>query len=482
MIRSFQKIFQGTFLSKASGLARDIALASAFGTSLELSIFFTAFRFALIFRRIFGETLVSSLFIPRYQELVEKNPSLATTFYRQFQAALLCVVCLFVLVVQTSFFFFPAWAGVFSSPIRILSFSLIFLSAYATNSAYLQCHDTFFFPAIAPLFFNLALIIPTLLFRDAARMYLPICALIGFFFQWLVTIFSLTKPPVLPSFTPFTPQIRSLVRPFFWGVLGIGTMQVHSFFDALFAQWADPRGPSYLWFAIRLYQAPVSLFSLALSTAFLPHFSSGGVAKEESRFLEAFRIGLVLLGFSTFGLLIFSHEVVATFFQRGAFDATSVQVSARCLQAYCLGLLPSFGIFLSNQVLFTKKRHALTAKASLLSVLVNIAGNLWFVFGSEWGALGVAFSTAISQWIHCAFLAWHVERWLPNIWRQPRMFFVKIVFGASSSALIAKMAIQKMVFLQGGYLEFLCLGGMYGGIFLLLMRALQIEELKKILT
>ncbi|NGX55561.1 MAG: hypothetical protein KR126chlam2_01197, partial [Chlamydiae bacterium] len=55
ILSSARRFFSGTFLSRITGLGREVAMAAAFGTLPAVAAFWMAFRFAHLLRRLFGE-------------------------------------------------------------------------------------------------------------------------------------------------------------------------------------------------------------------------------------------------------------------------------------------------------------------------------------------------------------------------------------------------------------------------------------------
>ena len=53
-----------TFISRVSGLVRDIAFSYVFGASNLADVFFVAFRIPNFFRRVFAEGAFNQAFIP----------------------------------------------------------------------------------------------------------------------------------------------------------------------------------------------------------------------------------------------------------------------------------------------------------------------------------------------------------------------------------------------------------------------------------
>eukprot|EP01136_Pigoraptor_vietnamica_P022896 Opistho-1_new@74463 len=69
LTRSTFQFFSGTFLSRLTGLARDMSMAYFFGSEPALASFMIAYRFANLLRRLFGEGSLPSGFIPHFEEL-----------------------------------------------------------------------------------------------------------------------------------------------------------------------------------------------------------------------------------------------------------------------------------------------------------------------------------------------------------------------------------------------------------------------------
>ena len=137
--------FSGTFISRISGLGRDVSMAFCFGAHPALAAFMVAFRFANLFRRIVGESTVSAGFVPYFESMRYEDPAKAATFFRDTFFSLLCLVGGLVVV-----------SGLLLGgllPLHIFSVSyqqvvfltclmlpgLIFICLYALSSALLQC-------------------------------------------------------------------------------------------------------------------------------------------------------------------------------------------------------------------------------------------------------------------------------------------------------------------------------------------------------
>ena len=72
--RSASHFLTGTFISRLSGMVRDLSMAFCFGTSAVVAAFFVAFRLANLFRRIFGEGALLNGFIPFFEGQRKEDP------------------------------------------------------------------------------------------------------------------------------------------------------------------------------------------------------------------------------------------------------------------------------------------------------------------------------------------------------------------------------------------------------------------------
>src|SRR3989338_4228051 len=62
-----------TLLSRGAGLARDMAIAYAFGTRAVADAFFVAFRIPNLLRRLFAEGALTVSFVPVFTETLQRS-------------------------------------------------------------------------------------------------------------------------------------------------------------------------------------------------------------------------------------------------------------------------------------------------------------------------------------------------------------------------------------------------------------------------
>jgi putative peptidoglycan lipid II flippase len=304
---------------------------------------------------------------------------------------------------------------------------LFFICLYGLNAALLQCQKKYFLPAVAPVAFNF-IWISVVLFLPGVK-WLAIGVTLSFAGQWIMTFFEGAKMlPLKEWLTPrlFSPEFQKLLKPLGLGIVGIGAVQFNSALDAIFARIADPEGPAYLWYAIRLQQLPLALFGIALSGALLPPLSrTEDPIRRQELLQSALKYSGTLMLVCTFGILAVGIPSINLLYGHGDFSPHAVQQTGYCLWAYGAGLVPSVFVLVLSASFYAEKNYRMPAFASLLSVLANVALNALFVFGFKWGAISIAVATSLSSLLNGILLSKEV-RWSP--------FFLKMMCAAALPA------------------------------------------------
>ena len=171
-------------------------MAYAFGDHPAVAAFLIAFRFSNLLRRFFGEGLLQSAFIPHFEGLRAENEEQAYGFFRKLTSLLSLILVVLVLVLELGLgsmmgFLPPAAREIMGLTTWMLP-CLVFICLYGLNVSFLQCHNAFFIPSIAPFLCNMMWILGALYLKGRmAGEAMPILArwvLVGFVIQWLVTL------------------------------------------------------------------------------------------------------------------------------------------------------------------------------------------------------------------------------------------------------------------------------------------------------
>lgn len=423
--RSASRFFSGTMLSRITGMLRDMALAYAFGTQSAVAALLVAFRFAHLFRRLFGEGALQTAFIPHFEDLRKKNPARASQFFCDLALSLTAFLTILIIMVMAILWFLPSLIELSPGNLEILWLtelmlpSLLFICLFGINASLLQCEKSYFVPSAAPVAFNLIWIVSIFsvasLPAASAMSWLAGFVVLACFAQWAITLpktIQLLKTQQLFNLWKqtkyFSIDVRQLYRPLLLGIIGVAASQINNALDAVFARWADEEGPAFLWYAIRLQQLPLALFGIALSGALLPPLSRAlknhDMGKYQHFLNFALKSTVYLMTAISIGLFAMGDSCVNLIYGRGDFNSFSVTETTYSLWGYTLGLIPMSLILILAPAFYAKNDYRTPSMAAVGSMIVNVILNGMLVVFFGLGAASIAFATSVSAWLNFIWL------------------------------------------------------------------------------
>ncbi|WP_194843801.1 lipid II flippase MurJ [Candidatus Clavichlamydia salmonicola] len=462
---SITRFFYGTFISKISGMFREIAMAAIWGADPVIGTFWVAYRLAFIARKFVGETFLNMAFIPHFEELRKKDEKQAVIFFKNIKKKMLLIVGVGILVIEILIFFIAGIKQVWPSHcellIAILIPSLLFLMLFSLNSALLNCQQGFFKPAVAPTIVNIIwiFIIFTcqILSSEIFSLILSIGLGVGFLFQWLITVpetkkFLMKFHDIKISKKNTEPVIKFL-RPVALGVIGLAATQVNAAADMLWAQFVDPTGPLYLWYAVRIQQIPFALIGMGFFAALLPplsraiqddNFSQGAIFLKNA--LE--QIGL-LMCLAGLGVLFIGYEGLDLMFRHGRFRQDAVLQINHILTGFIPCILFGSWNVIAVIPFYAKKQYQIPAIAALLSIGINILFNAVFILVFKKGISSIAWATSFSAIVQFVFLMIY----LMKFWKKVAITFkiYKALISIIGTGIITAIILLLLMRLGVGY-------------------------------
>lgn len=421
MNRSFLTVSGYIFLSRITGFIRDILAASHLGASCGMDIFLIAFKLPNFFRRLFAEGAFSVAFVPQYTAiLMNKGPKQALRFAHNTGWILACILVIFVsfmewhmetMIALTAPGLDPEYMPLTVQIARII-FPFIGWIALATFfSGILNAHENFGPAAAMGMSLNL-LMIGVLLGNDQRLEYLLKqlgwavhisgiiqCSILGFlcYKRGLKLTWA---PPV------FDEKFRQLCRKIGPAFLGGGVLQINAFVGLMLASLLPVGSISYLFYADRLVQLPLSIVGIALSTTLLPVLTKQLEGSNATQALEtqekAIKIGLGLSVSAMLGLFIFAPSIVAVLFGRGAFNMQSVLATAEVLKILVLGLPVYILVKIGSTIFFAHQDTRRPFIAGALAVVFDIVFSILLL--KQYTFKGIAVATTGSYFIQASLL------------------------------------------------------------------------------
>lgn len=429
--RSSRRFFSGTLLSRFTGMFRDISMAYVFGTQPSVAAFMVAFRFAHLLRRLFGEGALQSAFIPEFEELRHKSEERALTFFRDLMIVLTLFLILLIGAGCCVLTAFLLWGDLQPDNREIVYLtllmlpSLLFICLFGLNISFLQCEKSYFIPSVAPVAFNLIWIITIFSIKglsvEEAMPWLSLGVVIACLCQWFLTVPQTLKkvknvltPSFWQSFYLNSADLRRLSKPLALGILGVAASQINNAVDSVFARFAEPEGPAFLWYAIRIQQLPLALFGIAIAGAVLPPLSRAIKTlriEDYHIFLHdaLYRTWIFMLPL-TAALFVMGDISVIFLYGRGDFDLDAATQTTYCLWAYGVGLIPAALVLILAPASYAQSNYKLPAIASFGTMLLNLVLNTLCITVFQWGAISVALATSVSAWVNFIFLGWNLSK------------------------------------------------------------------------
>lgn len=422
--------FSGTSLSRITGMFRDMITAFCFGSHPAIAAFMVAFRFSNLLRRLFGEGQMPAGFVPYFETSRQRDPKRGALFFRDLMQSLSVFLLGLIALIEIILFLWWKYGNLEVSSRELLQLTMLmlpgtlFICLFGITASLLQCEKKFFLSGFAPIAFNLVWITTAFLYKkntpQEAAFALSLSIILAFAMQWFMTLpgtvlYLRQHISIKEFFKPhlFSSEIRSLVKPILFGMIGVGAVQINTALDALFARISSLEGPAYLWYAIRMEQLPLALFGIALSSALLPPLARAVQenATEKYKGLLSFALHRTFMWIfpCTVAIFVLGAASVNLLYGRGDFSEQATQETLFCLWGYGLGLLPSVIVLLLAPAFYARKDFKIPMLASLYSVIFNILLNAVMVFLLNWGAFSIAVSTSIASFFNAIFLYWHLK-------------------------------------------------------------------------
>ena len=282
----------GILASRVAGLVRQRVVAHYLGQStFAADAFFAAFRIPNFLQNLFGEGVLSASMIPEYSRLLAAGRK---DDARRLAGAIAGLLgALVILVVAAGVLAAPVLVGAivpgFTGERRALAITLVrilfpgvgalVMSAWCL--AILNSHRRFLLSYTAPVVWNVAIIVATLV---AARRGLPAEGLVTWT-CWGAVVGSVLQvalqlPPLLAltggvplAFHGRDPRVRTVLRNFGPVFLSRGVVQISAFIDAMIASLLPVGAVAVISNAQTLYLLPISLFGMSVAAAELPELS-----------------------------------------------------------------------------------------------------------------------------------------------------------------------------------------------------------------
>src|SRR5215475_12643829 len=333
-IRSVLSVGFMTLISRALGFVREMLIAHWFGTSAVADAWFVAQRLPNLFRRLFAEGAFNSAFVPMFAGRLEQGGApVARVFGERVLASMLAFLLLLTILAEL---FMPLVVIVFAPgfhddpakfQLTVLLTSicfpyLLFICLAAMFGGILNSLHHFGHAAAAPILLNLVLTLGLIFVAP----YLEQPAYVLCWGETIAGVLQFLWMYVVAAKLGFD---LKLPVP---GLVSGGLAQISIMIATILASLQD-QAVSYLSYADRLYQLPLSLVGAAIGVVLLPVLSrairGGREAEAMAAFNRSLEFAALLILPASVGLIVAAEPIIRTLYQHGAFPADATHNTAR---------------------------------------------------------------------------------------------------------------------------------------------------------
>jgi len=491
-----------SLVSRFLGIFRDRILAGEFGAGSTLDIYYVAFRIPDLVFNLLVLGALSAGFIPIFTSLRNKKTAdkeawvFANSIVNLLGIILIFAAIIFIILAP---YLMKLIAPGFDAEqqratvelTRIMFLSPLFLGLSSVFGGILQCFKRFFIYSLAPIMYNVGIIIGVLYFVPLWGIKgLAYGVVFGAFLHFIIQVpasFALGYR-YQPIFNHRDKHVRQLGRMMAPRTMSLAATQFNLIVMTIIGSTLTAGSLTVFNLANNLQSFPVGIFGISFAVAAFPTLS--GLVSDHSALIKNFSKVLRQIIFfvlpATVLMLTLRAQIIRVILGSGQFDWNDTVLTIDTLTYFCLSLFAQATIPLLVRMFYIKKDSRTPFLVSLFSVIINII--LAFVLASRMGAAGLALAFSISSIINFALL------WLLLKVEYSNLDEVRILVSTlkiSLASIAAGLSIQIMKFAIWPFIDMtkfwgVFIQGMVAGsfgifIFILIAWLLQSEELHNLI-
>lgn len=445
-------------ISSLSGLVRQrLLIAEFFGTEesqLAFEALLVAFQIPDMMFQLIVLGALSAAFIPVFSSLKKENEEKAFGMSSIVLNLLMLIFVLAAVVVyifaepltawRTGDAFTPDQVATAAKLTRIMLLAQMFFAVSNMFSAILQSFQRFILPSIAPILYNIGILLGVYLFSDWLGIYaagVGVC--LGALMHMLVQaplVFKLGFR-IKPSLNFRFPGVKELFQLIPARVITIGINEIQNLGLGFFATSLGNLSFVVIKLASTLVTIPIRLFGVPISQASLPFLSHEATEKDLKKFRSLVRRSLHQISFFAFPaavlLLILRIPIVRLIFGTHNFPWTTTLNTGRAVAIIAVSIGAQAMVQLLIRAFHSLKDTKTPLYITLLIVSLYLLGSAGVVYLTDWGVIGIALVTSLTAFLELILFIWFLHRkigdfltasfWIPQL----KMTFASFLMAVS---------------------------------------------------
>lgn len=408
-----------SILSRFAGFIRDRILAGQFGAGDELDIYFAAFKFPDMLFQFIVVGALSASFIPLFTKYYKRGEDGKKRAWEFTNNALHVVILVFAVIVALGVAFAEPFAVAivpYFSPekqagvaelSRVMFAGQLLLAASMIFGSVLQGLKRFVLASIAPIFYNVGIILGVvLLYPRMGLIGLAWGVFGGAVLHLLVQLVGALTAGYKYKLVlkPWNKDVKYIVKHMVPRVLGLSVNQVNFIVMTMLASSLAAGSLTVLQFAYNLNYFPVGVIGVSFAIAAFPALCEA--AEERVKFVVTFASSVKqILLFSvpaTFLFIALRAQIVRVVLGAGEFDWASTITTADTMALFVVSLAAQSVVFLLVRGFFALEDTITPFVIGLLSAGVNIGAI--FLLKEQYGILSFGMGYSLSSFIQVILL------------------------------------------------------------------------------
>jgi putative peptidoglycan lipid II flippase len=436
-LRSATQVGLLTLLSRVTGLLRDMVYARMLPTGTGvMDAFLVVYQVPNTLRRFFAEGAFSQAFVPvvseyrvkrseeEVRELVDATAGTLGLIVAALSVLGVLLAPLLILVLGPGF----QQRGTFDLAVEMLRWTfpyLFFISLTALAGGVLNSYGRFFVPAITSVALNLIAIVFAAWIAphtSSPGVTLAIGVFVAGAIQLAIQLPSLLSLRLLrrPRWDLAHEGVRRIARLMLPAIVGSSMGQISVLVSSSIATLLATGSVAWLYYADRLVEFPLGVFSIALATVILPSLSAHHAQASAEHFSatldRALRLLCVIVVPAAMALLVLAGPLTAVIFHYGEFTNFDAEMTRLALIAYSPALLGWSLVKVLAPGFFARQDTVTPMRAATQSLLITLSLNIVLVAVAWYFGMletpGLHLALAASNAVGALFNAWALYRGL----------------------------------------------------------------------
>lgn len=343
------------FTSRVLGLVRDRLLAARFSPD-ELGVYIAAFRMPNLLFELLVMGALTSAFIPVYTKYVthgkqEEAWNISRTII---SCSLVILVLIAIPIViwteQVSHVIAPGFSDAEITRMIVFTRFMVLFQVFPLVignffTGILQSHNLFIIPAIAPVVYNIGIIIGIITLTSAIGLWAPVLGVgFGAFLFMAIQIPPLWKLGYRQrlAFDLSNTGVREIGKLMLPRTVGLAVSQIDTTVDLILSTLLGARMVTVFSFAQHLQQFPIGLFGATVAQAAFPLLSQASAQKDKDKFVKTLTSAMNQIIFFIMPIsilfIVLRIPIVRLVFGASRFDWQATVLTGMTLSTFAISL------------------------------------------------------------------------------------------------------------------------------------------------